>query len=291
MIYSNKEYSVFGNMCKTTDGDNFKFVSRSQVSRHSVQTDPSSSFGRPSKPQPGSSVRPPPRRLATAAMNRKVEAPQHGALRDELASPGTPAAAVKKGAAAAAAHEQPTQPQQPTQLAQTPPLPGKALEEPAGEVTQPCGAKRGRDDDGEAAAAGPPAKHSLAKRAEPNQAHLLALYSNAGMGDQRAALRISEAVQDGALSLPDDEDILAAATQQQQSEHAISGGADEIQEEFAMTTLDPMCCVGCGIELRDLAPLGLKAAPTLWEWRCQACIPTARFDSYEATPECGTPEQ
>ena len=26
MIYSNKEYSVFGNMCKTTDGDNRYYV-------------------------------------------------------------------------------------------------------------------------------------------------------------------------------------------------------------------------------------------------------------------------
>ena len=44
MIYSNKEYSVFGNMCKTTDGDNPRsilgFASSDRTRRTSLQAAP-----------------------------------------------------------------------------------------------------------------------------------------------------------------------------------------------------------------------------------------------------------
>ena len=61
MIYSNKEYSVFGNMCKTTDGDNRHFT----LSRPTERTEAGCVTH-------SSRARPRPAREAAAVLSRRV---------------------------------------------------------------------------------------------------------------------------------------------------------------------------------------------------------------------------
>lgn len=105
--------------------------------------------------------------------------------------------------------------------------------------------------------------------AEPTVTQLLALARSSGDSSPLAAHRMLEAVSEGALRQTSYSDEAAAATD---------------------VALDPMCCVGCGTTMQDLASLGLRRVPQQWEWTCQACLqPKCR--SEHPTHTISTPEQ
>lgn len=109
--------------------------------------------------------------------------------------------------------------------------------------------------------------------AEPTVTELLALARSSGGASPLAAHRLLEAVSEGSL----------------RRVHTFShpGGANPAQA----VALDPMCCVGCGILMQDLASLGLRRAPQQWEWTCQACLQPTGQPEQPTHHAISTPEQ
>jgi hypothetical protein len=104
--------------------------------------------------------------------------------------------------------------------------------------------------------------------AEPTVTELLALARSSGGASPLAAHRLLEAVSEGSL----------------RRVHTFSHPREAV-------TLDPMCCVGCGTLMQDLASLGLRRAPQQWEWTCQACLQPTIGRSEQPTHAISTPEQ
>jgi hypothetical protein len=111
--------------------------------------------------------------------------------------------------------------------------------------------------------------------AEPTVASLLALARSSGDESPLAAHRMLEAVQHGSL---------------RQTQSA-SASTYRRKTADAAVPLDPMCCVGCGTLLQDLAALGLRRPPQQWEWTCQGCLQPARYSGHHTPHTLSTPEQ
>ena len=111
-----------------------------------------------------------------------------------------------------------------------------------------------------------PFEHTAARS---GQVALLALARSSGGDSPLAAHRLFEAVQGGAL-------------------RQVSQGSCPT-ETTATGGLDPMCCVGCGTLLHDFSSVGLRCAPTQWEWTCEGCLQPARHME-QRTHQIGTPE-
>ena len=113
---------------------------------------------------------------------------------------------------------------------------------------------------------------------EPTVASLLALARSSGGESPLAAHRMLEAVQHGSLR------------QMQSACFPEPMSSSRWKTADAAVPLDPMCCVGCGTLLHDLAALGLRRPPQQWEWTCQGCLQPARYSEHPSHA-LSTPEQ